>query len=301
MTPARTWTFQTFKRAQLQGDVSIVVEDGSTTPKTNLGLRAAVEHATSLGMLNMAEPDQQYEGLKLFGLTRMIPTLDIQVQSALQKQQAFETWVQDPRNLQTLIQTVQQQQQVYQTAVQQVQVKQTGLLAQAAANPSAPMPPAMQMPPSPPSMLDTTPLKWQPWYTAAVHLQEFLKWANDDAIRGLLTSAPMTQKLLELHLQEIQAAMPQPVAPVEKPKISFAFTGADLVDAQVRQAFDEAVGEIAPQPGETKPPISAPPSGVNRPPPPQAAGASRAMKNSNDNSAPAGNKAQPEHPPGKVG
>jgi hypothetical protein len=95
-TPARKWSFQTFQRSQLQGSVSIIVEDGSNVPKTALGMRAAVEHANTLGMLNMQDPDQQYEGLKLFGLTKMIPTLDIHIQAARSKQQAFEQWIGDP-------------------------------------------------------------------------------------------------------------------------------------------------------------------------------------------------------------
>ena len=295
LTPARTWTFQTFKRSQLQGDVSVVVEDGSTTPKTNLGMRAAVEHAKSLGLLDMTQPDQQYEGLKLMGLTRMAPTLDIQVQSALQKQQAFETWIADPKNLQILVQTVQQQQNAYQQQVQVTQQHQERNIAVAQANPALPMPPPMQMPPPPPSILESTPLKWQPWYSAAVHMQEFLKWANDDHVRDLLTQTPMTQKLLEIHMQEISAAMPQPPQPIEKPKVSFAFTAVDLADSEVRQAFEEATGVTAPQ----KPPTPNAPAAVAGGKEP--AGAGRAMKNSNDNSAPAGNKPQPEHPPGRVG
>ncbi len=300
LTPARTWTFKTFKNAQLQGDISVVVEDGSTTPKTNLGMRAAVEHAKALGMLDMTNPDEKYEGLKLMGLTRMIPTLDIQVQSALQKQQAFEDWVIVPGNVQKLVATVQQQQMQYEQAIEAAKTAQTVGLQVAAADPLKPMPQPVQMPPEPPSILATTPLKWLPWFNAAIHLQEFLKWANDDHIRELMTTQPIVVTLLTQHMQEIQAAMPVPQQPAEKPKVSFAFSGADLTDPQVRQAFDEAAGVMGPT-GSPKPiPNQAPKPEPSKPGGDKPQGAGKAMENSNNNSAPAGNKAQPEHPPGKV-
>src|SRR5206468_37960 len=136
LTPARTWTFQTFQRAQLQGSLTVVVEDGSTTPKTNLGMRAAVEHANTLGMLNMQDPDQQYEGLKLFGLTKMVPTLDIHVQSALQKQQAFETWVVDPQMVQQWLLQEQKIQQDYELAVSQATLAQAQSMATVSMEPN---------------------------------------------------------------------------------------------------------------------------------------------------------------------
>jgi hypothetical protein len=97
LTPARTYAFKVFKNAQLQGSISAIVEDGTTAPKTNLGMRATVDHANQLGLLNLRDPDQQYEGLKLFGLTKMVPSLDVHVQAALQNQQAFEEWLQNPQ------------------------------------------------------------------------------------------------------------------------------------------------------------------------------------------------------------
>ncbi len=232
LTPARGWTFKTFQRAQLRGSFTLVVEDGSTTPKTNLGMRAAMEHANSLGMLNMADPDQQYEGLKLMGLTRMVPTLDIHVQAALQKQQAFEQWVQDPQAVEAFVMQAQEAQAAYEATVMQAQ-------QQAATAPDAPLTPL-----APPlSQLKGSPLQWRPWYNASIHLQEFLKWANDDHIRELLATTPISEKLLEVHLMEIQAAIPPP-----------------------------------PMPGGGAPP---------------AAGSARGMANSNQNSGPAGNTAQP--------
>lgn len=215
-TPARSWTFQTFKRAQLQGSVTMVVEDGSTTPKTSLGMRASVEHANSLGMLNMTDPDQQYEGLKLFGLTRMVPSLDIHVQAALQKQENFEKWVVKKQAVAVYAQLANMASETYNQQVLQAQQENM----QAASDPMlAPLPPPLPPPPDP---LAGMPLEWMPWWNPIVHKQEFLKWANDDAIRDLMLQSPAVKPLLKMHLAAIEQAIvaanpPAPVAPAPMP------------------------------------------------------------------------------------
>ncbi len=187
LSPNRNWTFETFKKAQLQGSISVVVEDGSTVPKTNLGMRAAIEHANSLGMLNMQDPDQQYEGLKLFGITRMVPTLDIHVQAALQKQQSFEEWILNPDVVKQFAMQAAQKHMEYQQQLQQ-----------AAASPdlNAPIPQA-------PSALQGSPLEWRPWYNPVIHKQECMKWANSDKMRELFKTNPAAVALVTAHLQEI--------------------------------------------------------------------------------------------------
>lgn len=248
LSPARKWTFKTFKRANLQGAVAVVVEDGSTTPKTSLGMRASVEHANGLGLLNMQDPDQQYKALQLFGLTKMVPTLDIHMQAALQKQDAFEKWVVNEKVVAAAIAIAQEQNALYEEALAKYRASTSQQLA-GTTDPSSPLPAPLPMPMAPPSPLDGTPLKWQPWYNPQIHLQEFLKWANDDHIRDLMVQVPVVEGLIRLHMQEIIAAMPQPTEPVS--------------------------------------PLPAP------------GGASMAMANSNANSAPVGNKPQPETPAGK--
>lgn len=194
LTPARTWTFQSFKRAQLQGSFTIIVEDGSNVPKTSLGMRASVEHAAGLGMLNLQDPDQQYEALKLFGIQRIVPTLDIHVQAALQKQQAFEDWAANPEAQQDSMRLAEQDMAGYE---QQLASVQPDPLTGEAAMPQAP------------SMLARTPLAWRPWYRAAVHRQEFEKWANSDRIREMLGGNPALEPLLAQHWTEMEGAMYQ--------------------------------------------------------------------------------------------
>jgi hypothetical protein len=188
-TPARTWAFQNFKRTQLQGSVSVVVEDGTNAPKTTLGMRAALEHANTLQMLNMADPDQRYEGLKLFGLTRLAPSLDINVQSALKKQEAFELWAVNPQNVVVALAQAEQ-------AFAQWQVEAASNFDPMTGEPLIP----------PPSVLDGTPLRWLDWYDPEIHRQEFIKWANGDRVQPLL-EVQGVEALLKQHLTEIDQAI----------------------------------------------------------------------------------------------
>jgi len=92
----RGYTFQQFENAQLQAQIAIKIEDGSTMPKTALGKRAAIEQANQLGLLNPQDPDQRYALLTQFGLSDLSPSLDIHVQAALQLQDTFERWIKQP-------------------------------------------------------------------------------------------------------------------------------------------------------------------------------------------------------------
>lgn len=95
--PNKSYTFQHFENAQLQGQVSVQIEDGSNMPKTSLGKRAAIEQANQLQLLNPQDPDQKYALLSTFGLTDLVPSLNFHVQAALQMQDAFEKWVGAPQ------------------------------------------------------------------------------------------------------------------------------------------------------------------------------------------------------------
>ena len=94
--PNRGYTFKHFQNAQLQGEVSIVIEDGSTMPKTFLGERAAIEQAFQLGVAGpngmMMDPDERYYILNKLGIGVMAPALNIHVQKALEMQDKFEEW-----------------------------------------------------------------------------------------------------------------------------------------------------------------------------------------------------------------
>jgi len=93
MGPNRSWTFQAFQNAQLQGALSVIVEDGSNMPKTTLGIRAALDQANQMGLIDPVDPDQKMAIMSHFGLASMIPSLDMDVKSAQQEQDAFEKWL----------------------------------------------------------------------------------------------------------------------------------------------------------------------------------------------------------------
>lgn len=101
--PNRGYTFKHFEHAQLQGQVSIQVEDGSNMPKTALGKRAAIEQANQLRLLDPADPDQKYALLTTFGLSDLVPSLNIHVQAALQLQDSFEKWAEQPQGPSPLV------------------------------------------------------------------------------------------------------------------------------------------------------------------------------------------------------
>ena len=210
----RSWTFQNFKRTQLSGSFTVVIEDGSTVPKTNLGMRAAVDHANALGMLNMQDPDQQYAGLKLFGLTSMVPSLDYHVQAALQKQQAFEDWVKDPAARQQAAMMFEQDLMKYQGEAQQAIEQQS---QQQGATPLGQPVMPTQLPP-PPSPTKNTPLVWRAWYDPMVHRQEFVKWANSDVIRELLLGDPTIEPILTAALVEIDQKLMEKMAMMAGPQ-----------------------------------------------------------------------------------
>ncbi len=200
LEPGRSWTYDSFKRSQLNGSYSIIVEDGTAAPKTMLGMRAAIDHAAQLGMLNLQDPDVSYEAMKLFGLTKMIPSLDIQVQSALQTQQAFQDFIADPKKVAIMTQVLEVYQQMLvaqqgQLAVGQEQMQATGQV--------------VQPPPPPPSPLVGTPFEWLGWYNPVIHRQEFLKWANSDRVRDLLKrpEGQIAKALMTIHLQEMDAKL----------------------------------------------------------------------------------------------
>lgn len=202
--PGRSWTFESFKRSQLGGSFSVLVEDGTAAPKTALGKRAAVDHAVQMQLLDVTNPEIQYQALTMFGLQNLIPGMDIQVQGALQKQAAFETWIMQPGAAMAYRVVLKQYQQAL--VQQQMELASGQKLMDTTGQP---MPPPQPIP----LPLANTPFEWLPWYDVAIHKQEFLKWANSDKTRELLKNpsvGPIVKVMMTMHLQEmtqqIQAA-----------------------------------------------------------------------------------------------
>lgn len=167
--PNSTWQGAQFSKADLSGSVSIIVEDGSQAPKTNLGERAAIQQLQQLGILNPQDPDQSYAVLKTFGQQKLLPALDSDVKSALQEQDAFERWAISP--------------------------------ASAPAPPPVPMPGTMGLPAMPPPA-PISPMVRKPWHSDTIHLSEHRKWALADAARELFAAKPHVEQAFVAHMAE---------------------------------------------------------------------------------------------------
>jgi hypothetical protein len=225
LSPARGWALQVFQRAQLSGAFSIIVEEGSQTPKTALGMRAAIEHLNSLGFIDPTDPDQRYAVYEQFGMTKLSPALNIHVQSALRKQEAFEQWAASPEAQQESLQLAQQDFMAYQ---QQLAAAPPPVEPPPNVDPNtgAEVPPdpaqmeaqvTASLPPPPP-VNKFTPLAWKPWFNARIHKQEYQKWLNGDRMVELLKDQPALEPLLVAHGAEIDAALMQEMAMAAGPQ-----------------------------------------------------------------------------------
>lgn len=242
LSPANTWVQQTFKNAQLQGSFTVIVEDGSMTPKTTLGVRAAVEHLNQLGFLNPQDPDQKHKVYELFGQTKLSPSLDIHIQAALRKQQAFEEWAANPEAQQESITAAQQDFEGYQAQLASVQPppepqqpQQTAISGQNGDVKVQTQPQPQEdmgaMLPQPPSITLRTPLAWKRWYNATIHKQEFLKWANSDKIVQLLAQNTALESILDAHLAEMDMALAQEMALMAPPQPQGGGAGRSMANS----------------------------------------------------------------------
>jgi len=182
--PNKTYAFEHFTNAQLQGEVQVRVEDGANMPKTALGKRAAIEQANQLGLLDPTDPDQRYVLLHQFGLQDISPRLNTHVQAALQMQDDFEKWMASPES-----QMAQPQISVDPMTGQQI-----------------------MLPPQ-------TPLIVRDWLDPQIHFSERVKWLNTDKMRLAMQQNPMIEQIVQMHLQELQMTMmpPMPVGPDGQP------------------------------------------------------------------------------------
>lgn len=197
--PNQTWTLAQFKKADLQGSIQVLIEDGSQTPKTSLGKRAAIEQLNQLGFINKADPEQQYTVLRTFGQTDLLPSLDNDVKSALREQDAFERWALSPGSMPL--------------------PAAPALTAPPPGNgtPALPAPPGQEAPEGgagatpapagPPMPLQTQPFMVpcpmivQYWHNDAVHNAEHRKWANADNAQQIFAQRPDLIQVFTIHMQ----------------------------------------------------------------------------------------------------
>lgn len=261
LSQSRSYAFETYQQADLDGEVAFDVASGSTKPKTALGERASIEHLKQLGGVDLREPDTQYAVYQKLGQTDLIPSLDKQHQCALQNQDAFVKWVRGAN------------------------------VAKYLPPPTPPpvpgQPPPPAVPPLDPETDRTYPFKLRPWYDAQIHRIELVKWAVSELMIELFASMPEAEYFVGRYLAQLEGKLSEAAQPPpERMRTSLALNGQDLSDPQVRVAFDRSQ-QLPPPAAPSTPPAGAPS-------PPQ--GAARAAANSNQNSAPVGNTPQPGSP-----
>jgi hypothetical protein len=182
----RKWTFENFKNANLWGSISVVVEDGSQSPKTNLGDRAAIEHLNQLGFIDPTDTDQKVAIYEKFGQTGLLPALNAHVKAALQEQDAFTKWA------------MSQDSQQLPPAPGAMLDPMSGAAVDPATG--APLPPQTVTP---------SPMVRKLWNNDEVHVAEHTKWANSDEARQLFAQRPDIEQAFTMHLIEHQQAIMQ--------------------------------------------------------------------------------------------
>lgn len=171
MGPNGKWQIEHFRNADLTGDVEIVIEDGSQAPKTNLGMRAAIQQLQQLQMLNPQDTEQTFAIFKAFGQTQLVPQLDADVKSALQEQDEFEKWALSPDATPIPMQTI-------------------------ATDPLT----GMQTPKTEITYAVPPTLRAEKWHNHVIHLQEHRKWLLGDTGKKLIGQQDNLRGLIEAHL-----------------------------------------------------------------------------------------------------
>jgi len=186
---------QLFRAADLSGNVTFTVEDGSQVPKTNLGQRAAVEQLAKLGVINPQMPETAYVILQTFGQQKLMPALDAHVRRARAEQTEWEAWA---KNVQFMpsVDEMGQPLPMIDPATQQPAVDP-------ATGQAIPMPPQPTLP-----MPGTRAIE----HDDMVHSTEHKKWANGDRVQKMIREKPPLRQALDMFIGQHDMAMAQAAA-----------------------------------------------------------------------------------------
>jgi hypothetical protein len=242
------WNYDTFLRADMQGAITVIVEDGSQTPKTSLGRRAAAQQAQQMGALDMNDPATKVRVNDLLGVHDLAPGLDAHTKAAATEHEQYEQWVANGRL--------------------------DPATGQPAVTPQAPVNPQTGQPMGPPPPTPGNPLRVEAWQNHAIHIEQLDIWANADRIRALTLNDPLAKSEITYHRTQhviaqtnqfalpIPAPLPQP--PPDKPKIaiSMPLTVMDLENPRVQQLFKDANVTLDPSVGLPNGPGSSAPQSM---------------------------------------
>jgi hypothetical protein len=87
--PGDTWEVERFSKADLTGDVNIIVEAGSSVPKSAVGQQAMISDLVTLGIIDPKDPEVQYKILGEFGATKLLGEVDQNIKQAQRENWKF--------------------------------------------------------------------------------------------------------------------------------------------------------------------------------------------------------------------
>jgi hypothetical protein len=175
---------QLFRAADLSGNVTFTVEDGSQVPKTNLGQRAAIEQLTNLKVINPMMPETGYAILQTFGQQKLMPGLDVHVRRARAEQTEWEAWAVQVQFQQPLDQMGQ--------PIQAMPDPMTGAPVPVPPQPTLPMPGTRAVE-----------------HDDQIHAAEHRKWANGDKVQKLVREKPELRAALDFFITQHDMAIMQ--------------------------------------------------------------------------------------------
>jgi hypothetical protein len=77
-----TWEIKKFTNADINAEIDIIVESGSSLPKSAVGEQAMITDLASMGVINPQMPETQYKILERFGSTDLLGTIDSSIRYA---------------------------------------------------------------------------------------------------------------------------------------------------------------------------------------------------------------------------
>ena len=83
------WQVEKFIGADLQGNVDVIAEAGSSTPRSTLADRAEIEQLMAYHVVNPLEPETQGKILDLYGKSSWLPSLTLDTKNAIMENEAF--------------------------------------------------------------------------------------------------------------------------------------------------------------------------------------------------------------------
>lgn len=88
--PGNTWEVQRFSRADIRGSVDVVVEQGSSLPKSAVGEQALITDLVNMQLIDPTNPETQYKILERFGSTSLLGDTDANIRAAQRENWDFE-------------------------------------------------------------------------------------------------------------------------------------------------------------------------------------------------------------------